>query len=158
MRTLLPLLLWLTGCGTVETAPTPVPAINASIASIVDAAVQRFADAGHAVTVDYPVMVVTDIPARPQTIATCTIYPDNTRVIQVRAWYVATQSREWLVKLMCHEIAHCSYSYEGHVDQGTKQVMSAYQNAWDDTLAPDAWNNFWLLITQLEQKTSWFGL
>ena len=158
MRTLIPLLLWLSGCGTVETAPTPVPSIDTRIEVIVTDAIKTYADAGHSVTINYPIMVVTDIPENPQTIAVCDIYPDNTRAIRVKQWYLDTQSKVWLRKLLVHEICHCSFGYLDHVDEGSSQVMSAYSRVYDDTLAPDAWENFWLLITQLENKTRWFGL
>jgi hypothetical protein len=143
-------------CGSLETAPSPTPTIDVRVATIVEDALSMYVDAGHATTVDYPVIVrekMTD-----NVVGSCTIFSDDTRMIEIGLWYVETQSRAWLRKLLIHEVCHCSFGYMGHVDQGSKQVMSAYQNPYDDALAPDAWDNFWLLITQLENKTSWFGL
>jgi hypothetical protein len=143
-------------CGSLETAPRPDPLIDVRVLPIVADTLSMFADAGHTTTVDYAV-IVRDVMTE-NAVGRCTVFPDRTKMIEVGLWYIETQSCAWLRKLMAHEIAHCNYGYYKHVDQGDKQIMSAYQTPYDDTLALDAWDNFWLLITQLEQKTNWFGL
>jgi len=148
------LALLLASCGAREVKISSYPRAVSSVAMdyATQDAIDLYADNGHPVVLNYPVIAVKYF-SDPFQLGGCFYSTEsNFRYIAISVEQMTAMSHTKLVNTIVHEIAHCSF-HLGHTTKEQGDVMSPMMTE-DGTFSQGAWSDFWASVRASEQTTT----